>query len=162
MRYLPLLLFSAACVDDPMDDVRRPCPDSTAWDPNRPVGLRWGDSGFVDLNEHVARRITVSLADGAAVEGLPFAFKGGLGLCVIGGLKADTDYTWVVTDGSEPAVQEWDPITTRRTGSWRFHTAATSEVSAPESVGDCVNLANAKRYDTQCAAFDSADTGGAP
>lgn len=153
MRFLPLLCFLAGCLPDPIDDVRRPCPDAPDWDPNRPLALRWGDHGTIDLNQHLARRISVTDSAGKAVEGLPFVFEGGLGLCVVGGLTPDADFTWKVTDGSEPEVQEWDHVDTRRSGEWAFHTAATSEVAAPASTADCVSLAKAKRYDTQCEQF---------
>jgi len=56
----------AACTGGPLEDVRRPCPDAVAWDPNRPLALRWGDDGLVEMNEHVARRISAS-------SGLPLA-----------------------------------------------------------------------------------------
>lgn len=159
MRFLLLLFALSGCLPSAMDDVRRPCPDDPEWDPNRPLALRWGESGLVDLNEHIAQRIAVSRSDGSAVHGVPFAFAGGLGFCVPGGLPVDADLTWTVTDGSEPRVQEWDEIRTRRSGDWAFHTAAESAVNAPETLTDCAALMDAGLYDTQCEVFDTGDSG---
>lgn len=162
----PWCFFSLAlssCVGDEPLHVRRPCPDDTAWDPNRPLAIRWADSGLVDLNEHVARRISVVDAEFAAVDGVPFAFPGGLGWCALGGLTPDAEYHWTVTTGDEPRVQEWDTLRTERSGTWTFRTAATAEVAAPADVAACRKLARNVLYDEQCAQFlDSADTASAP
>ncbi len=151
-----LLLFSCATLLE--DDIRSPCPDAPAWDPNRPLAVRWSQSGLIELNEHVARRITLAHADGTAIEGTPFAFPGGLGLCVLGGLPVDTNLAWTVSDGSEPLVQEVDRFSTLRTGRWLFHTAAVGVMAVPNAVDTCVETANTDLYDEQCTQFDL-DTG---
>ncbi|MSQ00645.1 MAG: hypothetical protein EXR71_01985 [Myxococcales bacterium] len=123
-RPIPLLLLAAACTGVPEENVRRPCPDDPAWDPNLSVALRWGDSGEVELNEHLAQRLSLVDADGGEVEAFPFAFPGGLGLCVLGGLPPGRDFSWTVTEGAEPRIQEVDAVATLRPGPWGFHTAA--------------------------------------
>lgn len=161
-RHVLVFALAAACTGSPEDDVRRPCPDDPAWDPNFPVALRWGNAGEVELNEHVARRLSLVDADGGEVEAFPFAFPGGLGLCVLGGLTPDHDFTWNVTDGAEPRIQEVDTVATLRAGTWAFHTAAEGSVAAARTVEDCVNVATAEPiYDEQCAEFlpDTGDSG---
>ncbi len=44
------------------------------------------------------------------IEGAPFAFEGGLGLCIVGGLPADADLAWTVTEGTEPRIQEVNTV----------------------------------------------------
>lgn len=165
MRFAPCLVFAVACLGSQPENVRRPCPDDAAWDPHLPLALRWGDSGLVEMNEHVARRLSLTEAGGAPVEATAFAFPGGLGLCLVGGLKPDTDYAWTVTDGSELAVQEVDVITAVRPGSWLFRTAAQGDARLPERLEDCVNTATEMAiYDEQCPEFlpDTGDSGAVP
>lgn len=167
-RRLLVFALATACVGSPEENVRRPCPDEPDWDPNLPVALRWGNAGLVELNEHVARRLSLVDAEGGEVEAFAFAFPGGLGLCVLGGLTPDRGYTWTVTDGTEPRVQEVDTVATLRAGAWAFHTAAAGVATAARTVEDCVNVATAEPiYDEQCAEFlpdtgDTADSGEEP
>jgi hypothetical protein len=107
------------------------------------------------MNEHVARRISLAEADGTPVSGEPFAFEGGLGSCVVGGLEPGAAYRWNVTDGTEPAVQEWDEAVTDRPGEWSFVTSTASKLPTPMSVDDCRAAAADVLYDTQCEEFDS-------
>lgn len=159
MRPVLLLFFLAACIPADVAVVRRPCPDDPAWDPNRPLAVRWATSGVVELNEHVAQRIRVVDADSVPLDGVPFAFAGGLGWCALGGLAPDADFHWTFTTGDEPGVQEWDDIGDVRSGTWSFHTAATSELAPPTDVLDCRDRAKTALYDDQCPEFE---TGGAP
>ena len=122
------------------EPTRLPVDGELAWDPTRPLGLGLGLFGVAPHDTAgVLRAITLTTADGVAVDVVATTAGQTTWLCPIGGLLPGTDYLWTV-DAMETSSPNHVAPSQAVVGTTTFRTAAIGEFDAATTERGCEQL----------------------
>jgi len=119
-------LMATSYVEDP----RNPCPDTTDWDPAKPLIIQWSYSTVPDNPALLATGISLQELDGDAIPvDIVRANDRTVLVCPQAPLAPDTTYTWTVGDWDDLGMHVQGIPGHSGSGRWTFTTASTSSFS---------------------------------